>query len=94
MDVAVSGWMEGEIQDWPANIQDVIYAALENVAHREKLPLVVVHSRCDIDHDLEEGAPGYFYVHVVASEVVVADSRDVKAQLYKELPEDIRKLMN
>lgn len=95
VDVPVSAPLEGEFNDWPANIQDPIYAALGAVAEREQLPLVIVHSRCDVDHDVAEGAPGRFYLHVVASEVVMADERTLTpGRVMKELPEDIRRLLN
>lgn len=95
VDVPISAPLEGELNDWPANIQDGIYAALERIAEREQLPLAIVHSRCDVDHDVAEGAPGRYYLHVVASEVVMADERALTpGRVMKELPEDIRRLLN
>lgn len=56
--VNVSGYMPGEIQDWPSNIQDAIYAAKERytTAMRAKyqvsnLQYDVVRSQCDFDVD-------------------------------------------
>lgn len=75
----ISGPLEGELADWPANIQDAVYAALEAKAKEVELPLAVVASRCDIDHDAEaEGRPTQkFFLHIVASEVVMADERTI-----------------
>lgn len=75
----ISGPLEGELADWPAKIQDAVYAALELKAAEVELPLAIVASRCDIDHDAEaEGRPNQkFFVHIVASEIVVADERTI-----------------
>lgn len=66
----VTGFMEGGVDDWPANMQDAIYAALERKAHEVQLPLKIVHSYCDEDIDSEDERKR-FYVHIIASEVVV-----------------------
>ena len=73
--VNVSIPLAGTIDDWPASIQDGILGALEAKAQEVQLPLVVVASRCDVDHDVPKGQPGHYYVHVIASEVVAADER-------------------
>ena len=77
--VPITGPLEGEFSDWPSKIQDGIEAALERKAQEVELPLKMVHARCDIDHDAEvEGRPHQkFYIHVVASEVVMADERTI-----------------
>ena len=36
--VPVSGYLEGTLDDWPAVIQDGVYAALERKAHEVGLP--------------------------------------------------------
>lgn len=74
-DVAVSTFLEGTLDDWPAVIQDGVYAALERLAQSVQLPLAIVGSRCDVDPDKAEDEPGRFFIHVVASEIVVADDR-------------------
>jgi len=95
IDVPVSAPLEGELTDWPANIQDPIYEAFELLAQKEQLPLAIVHSRCGVDHDVAEGAPGRFFLHVVASEVVMADERTLTpGRVMRELPEEIRNLLN
>lgn len=73
--VNVSIPLEGTLDDWPPLIQDGIFTALEEKAHEVQLPLLVVASRCDEDHDVPKGRPGRYYVHVIASEVVAADER-------------------
>lgn len=75
----ISAPLEGELADWPANIQDAVYAALERKSKDVELPLAIVASRCDIDHDAEaEGRPHQkFFLHIVASEVVMADERTI-----------------
>jgi len=70
----VTGFLEGSMDDWPAQIQDVVYKALERKSHEVELPLAIVHSRCDVDHDAVD-AQHKFYLHIIASEVVVADER-------------------
>lgn len=75
----ISGPLEGELDDWPANIQDAIFKALEDKSKEVELPLRIVHSYCGIDHDAEvEGRPHQkFYLHIIASEVVMADERTI-----------------
>ncbi|RTL04963.1 hypothetical protein EKK58_09150 [Candidatus Dependentiae bacterium] len=72
----VTGFLEGTIKDWPAHIQDAIYAALERKAHEVELPLTIVHSRCDIDYgEAEDRSQDKYYIHVIASEIVAKDER-------------------
>lgn len=75
----ISGPLEGTFDDWPARIQDVVYAALERKSKEVELPLKIVGSYCGIDHDAEaEGRPDKkFYLHIVASEIVMADDRTI-----------------
>lgn len=59
--VNVSAVMPGQIEDWPANIQDGIYEALMRHSIRtKKSDWTIVHSYSD--KDLDEGP----YVHVIA----------------------------
>ena len=76
--VPVSGYLEGELDDWPAVIQDGVYMALERKAHEVELPLVIIASRGGVDEDKQDHEPGRFCVHIVASEVVMADARTLK----------------
>lgn len=71
----VTGFLPGELQDWPAQVQDAIYAALERKAKEVELPLAIVASYCTMDPALEEGGIDRPLIHVIASEIVVADSR-------------------
>lgn len=57
----VTGFMPGEIQDWPANIQDEVYKALERKSHQERRDLKIVRSYCDKEVDEQ-----LYYVHVIA----------------------------
>lgn len=84
----VTGFMEGDISNWPNNIQDAIYAALERLAQKVQLPLAIVLSYCDIDYGdtKEQDKP---YVHVVASEIVAADSR-----FYNQGQEEIKRIVS
>lgn len=60
-----------KMDDLPANLQDAVLEGLERKSIAEGLPLAIVLVRVDIDHDKREDEPGYYYLHVVASEVVV-----------------------
>lgn len=72
----VTAPLEGGMDDWPSNIQDAVYKALEDKAAQVELPLVIIHSRCDIDWDATDPLRK-FYLHIVASEVVMADERTI-----------------
>ncbi len=78
----VSGYVEGELKDWPAQMQDAVYAALELKAAELELPLAIVHSYCDIDHG-ETAAQDQFFVCIIASEIVARDERFTSAQAMK-----------
>lgn len=75
--VHVSGWLEGTLEDWPAQIQDIVYGAIERKSKEVELPLAIVFSKCDHDPDLPVGHPHKFWLHVIASEVVMADQRTI-----------------
>lgn len=67
----VTAPLEGELDDWPANIQDAIFAALERKAKSVQLPLKIVLAYCDMDYDLDASkVPSVYFVRVVASEIV------------------------
>lgn len=75
----VTGFLEGSFDDWPGQIQDPIYAALERKADEVELPLTIVHSSCQIDYgDKQDKSEDRFYLYVVASEIVAADERTMK----------------
>lgn len=73
----VTGHMEGELKDWPSNVQDAVMAALEAKSDDVELPLAIVFSKCDHDPELPEGHPQRFWIHIIASEVVMADERTI-----------------
>lgn len=81
MTVGVDAYPGDKLDDWPANIQDGVYAAVETLADELQIPLAIVDSRADKDEDetLPDGRP-LFYIHVVISEVVMG------------LPEQVRTL--
>jgi hypothetical protein len=56
----VTARLDGSINDWPANIQDQIYMALERQSHRSRVNFSIIQSYSDVDVD---SGP---YVHVVA----------------------------
>lgn len=90
MMVNVSGYLEGKFDDWPPNIQDPIYVALEKKTHEVELPLTIIDSGCGQDED-------GFYLHVIASEVVVGDERfvrDSKKEAMEIAAQSIRKKLN
>lgn len=93
--VNVSGAMDVPFDDWPSSIKEPILEALEKVSEREQMPLSIVHAKYDSDPDLEEGQIGKHYLHVIASEVVMADARTLDpARLIGELPAEIREKLN
>ena len=71
----VTGFMEGELSDWPSNIQEAIMEALEKKAGEVEHPLTIIHSRCDVDYADDDRGVDKFYVHVIASEIIAADER-------------------
>lgn len=75
----VTAYLPGELDDWPSNIQDLVYAALERMAHRAQLPLKVVMAYCNRDIDAESVEPKY-YVHIIASEIVAVDVSTTRMQ--------------
>lgn len=86
----VTGYIEGEFKDWPAQLQDPIYAALERKSDEVQLPLTIVNSGCLIDHgEAMDGSDDRFYVHVIASEVVAADERTMGDYEIKRAVEEI-----
>ena len=75
--VYLTGFLDGEFDDWPAKIQDGVLQALQAKADEVELPLVIVNIRCDVDHDKPADDPHKFLIHAVASEVVMADERTI-----------------
>ena len=74
--VYVDQGVEGDINDWPANLQDGILKALEKKSTELELPLVILSSTCIIDFgDIEDQDRPY--LHIIASEIVMADEREV-----------------
>lgn len=76
-------WLTGPVEtpnnsmdDLPALLQDKIYAALEIAAKKHEKPLVIVYVACDRDPDPKDRFHEW-YMHIVASEIVTADSRKI-----------------
>ncbi len=91
----ISGKLDVPFADWPSNIQDGIWEALDALASKVELPLQVVYAEYRTDPDVPEEAPGRHYLHVVVSEVVMADERTIdRNRVIRELPEEIRGLLN
>jgi hypothetical protein len=62
--VDITGRLEGDIDDWPANIQDGIYRALHRIGKEKGIwSMRIVQSRCGRDAPDEN-----WYIHVVAVE--------------------------
>lgn len=69
------GYHEGSIDDWPAYLQDKVYAALERLSKAVELPVVIVYSAF---HNNEHASDAHkeqypYFMWIVASEVVVKD---------------------
>ena len=62
MKANVTAFMDGTIENWPRNIQDRIYAALEQTSLGRGYKIQI--SYCDEDHD-----NGGWFVHVIATGV-------------------------
>lgn len=75
----VDGPLPGELKDWPANIQDPIYKAIEQLSFVTQLRLALIASRCDIDHG-ETKEQDQWYIHIVVSEVVVGSAELLQKQ--------------
>lgn len=66
--------------------------ALELKAAEVELPLTIIHARCDIDYgEKGDGSDDRPYIHVIASEIVVADERGLRREKdqMRELISDI-----
>lgn len=72
----VSGQLEGELRDWPPNIQDKVWEALDRLSKKERIPVAVVGSECGFDIN-DNGIGGTWYVRVLASEIVKKSGMDV-----------------
>ena len=66
---------QGVIDDWPPNIQDKVWGALERLKDREEIQLTIIHSEFrDNDHAGDNVKAQYPYVmYIVASEIVIKD---------------------
>lgn len=87
----VTSFLEGGIDEWPANIQDRILEELERKSKEVELPLVIIHSYCGLDYATNEGEADKPFIHVIASEIVAADSRFV--QVKSEIEDALAKVM-
>lgn len=73
----ISGPMDVPFEDWPPVLQDGIYAAMERCSKKHGLPLKLVHAEYRVDHDIAPDVLGRHYVHVLLSEIVMADERNI-----------------
>lgn len=71
-DIPISGPLDVPFEDFPANIQDGIYAAMERLSQEHRIPLTIAHCEYKTDFDLDPEAPGYHFLHIILSEVVMA----------------------
>lgn len=93
--VPISGKLDVPFDDWPNNIKDGIWHVLDQLAHHVQLPLKIVYAEYKSDPDLPVEAPGHHYLHIIVSEVVMADERTIdRNRVIRELPEEIRGLLN
>lgn len=70
----ISGPLEGKLNDWPDNVQEVVYKMVEAKSKQMELPLAVVDSACIIDYgEAEDGSEDRWMIQVVVSEVVAKD---------------------
>lgn len=82
MTVSVSAYPGDKLDDWPANIQDGVYHAVETLGDQLQIPLAIVDSRADMDPDeKQENGDPVFFIHVVISEVVMALPEQVQETL-------------
>lgn len=59
------------MDDWPAQIQDVVFAAVEKLSREVELPLAITHSYCDKDLDSADPKKTWF-VRIFLSEIVAS----------------------
>jgi len=78
----VSSSLPGELKDWPANIQDRIYKALEAKSKEAGVPLEITSSRCDIDYGDHQDGDRYF-VSVQAVEMLATSDIMSKEDMMK-----------
>lgn len=74
----VNAPLEGEFDDWPNSIKDAVYTAVEALAQKHQLPMKLAGARCDEDIDEPMDSPKRFFVHMIVSEIVVADERTLR----------------
>ncbi len=68
----ITGPLEVEnMSDLSQQMQDQIMAALDAKSKQVELPLAVVAVRCDFDPDVPDDSPRKFFLHVIASEIVI-----------------------
>lgn len=65
--VSVRPAIHGEFNDWPAQLQDHFYKAIENYALKTMLPWTILSSHTGVDPDTGP------FAHVVISAIVVVN---------------------
>jgi len=95
LDVKVTGGIEGSLPDWPAEIQDAIWEALEAKAKEVRLPLTIIYSECKFfpgDDGLgvnNQDGTACWHIHCIASEIVVRDMRFSSEEMMKKVYDEI-----
>lgn len=89
----VTQYTEGTLDDWPAQMQDAVYEALDRLAERVEHPVTVVASWMDIDYG-DTGDDDRPFAVIVASEIVVADSRYMELNTEEKIRQAILELHN
>lgn len=74
--------LPGSLKDWPPNIQDAIYTALEAKAKEVGVPLEIVASHCDIDYG-DDAAHDRPFAFVRAVEITAKSDIMSKEELMK-----------
>lgn len=88
----VTGPLEGELQDWPANIQDQVFEAFERLVDKVELPLAIVGSVCDVDYgEAVDRTQDKYFVRIIASEIVAAYEPSTAKNEAQRLYEQFRK---
>lgn len=81
----VTGFLEGSINDWPAQMQDQIFEALDRLAERVQLPVCIVAAYCDVDYgEAQDRSQDRIFVRVIASEIVASyEPKNKSQELYE-----------
>jgi hypothetical protein len=91
-DLPITGAMDVPFEDWPSHIQDAIYGAMDKLSEEHKCPIAITYARYKTDADKDPEQPGHHYLHIILSEVVMADERTLDpGTVVRGLPETLWK---